>query len=333
MTETKPIAKYWEEADNGKVICKLCPRECIIAPGKYGVCGIRRNVNGKLYASYYGEVVSIAIDPMEKKPLYHFYPSSQIISLATCGCNLKCKHCQNWTISQVKCETKYINPKTLVELALKYKSGGICFTYTEPMIWFEYIIDVAKIAKNHNLPIVLVTNGEINEEPLEDLLDYVDAMNIDLKSIRESFYREICEGKLEPVLHTIKRSYERGVHIEITNLVIPTLNDEPKDIEELVDFVASVNPEIPLHITRFFPNYRLTHLPPTPIETLIKAMEIAKRKLNFVYVGNVVSKELNSTYCPECGTLLIERDYLYNVRVYLEKNRCYKCKRIIPGIF
>ncbi len=332
MIREKPVAKYWVR-ENGKVRCKLCPRECLIAEGKSGLCGIRENREGTLYASYYGEVVSIALDPMEKKPLYHFYPGSFIISLATCGCNLRCKHCQNWSISQVRCKTEYVDPESLVKLAIRYNSKGICFTYTEPMIWFEYVIDTAKIAKKYNLPIVLVTNGEIEDEPLEELLNYVDAMNIDLKSIREDFYREICDGKLEPVLNTIRRSYERKVHIEITNLVIPTLNDSKEEIEELTDFIATIDPDIPLHITRFFPNYKLTDLPPTPIETLMMAKKIADSKLNFVYVGNVASKELNSTYCPDCKTLLIERDYMYTVRVNLSDGRCPKCKRRIPGRF
>ncbi|MEO0279093.1 MAG: AmmeMemoRadiSam system radical SAM enzyme [candidate division WOR-3 bacterium] len=329
----KPVAKYWVKANDNKIRCLLCPRECLIEDSKKGFCGTRTNINGNLIATAYGEIVSIAMDPMEKKPLYHFYPSSYILSTATCGCNLNCIHCQNWSISQLKQPTEYIDPETLVALAKKKQSKGICFTYTEPMIWFEYILDVAKLAKKEKLPIVLVTNGLINPNPLEELIEYVDAMNIDLKSMKPEFYKNICNGPIEPILYTIRRSYEKGVHIEVTNLIIPTLNDSEEEIKELTDFLSSISPDIPLHITRFFPNYKLTNLPPTPIETLLKAREIAISKLNFVYVGNVVNKELNSTFCPTCKNLLIERDYFYNVKSFLDGNRCPKCKTPIPGKF
>ncbi len=329
----KPLARYWESL-NGKVKCTLCPRECVIPPNKRGFCRIRKNIDGKLIAFGYGEVVSIANDPIEKKPLYHFYPGSYIISLACNGCNLACLHCQNWQISQRDCPTEFVSPEDLVRIAKRYNSEGICFTYTEPLIWFEYIIDVAKIAKKDNLHIVLVTNGQINPEPLEELIPWVDAMNVDLKSMKDEFYKKIAVGgSLEATLHTIKESYKKGVHVEITNLIIPTLNDSEEEIQSLVDFVYEIDPDIPVHFTRFFPHNKLTNLPPTPIKTLLKAKEIAQKKLNFVYVGNIPDEDLNTTFCPDCGEKLITRRGFFTVINRIKNRKCPNCQRVIPGRF
>ncbi|BAT71480.1 pyruvate formate lyase activating enzyme [Thermosulfidibacter takaii ABI70S6] len=331
----KPVAKYWEALENKKVKCLLCPRGCIIAEGKRGFCRVRGNIDGKLVALGYGEVVSIANDPIEKKPLYHFYPGSYIISTACNGCNLGCLHCQNYEISQFDCPTRYVSPEDMVELAIRHKSKGICFTYTEPLVWFEYIMDVAKIAKDYDLPIVLVSNGQINEEPFLELIPYIDAMNIDLKSISSEFYEKICRGgSLEATLRTIRLAFEHGVHVEVTNLIIPTLNDSKEDIEQLVDFMVSVSPDIPLHFTRFYPYYKLTNLPPTPLETLLTAREIAlAKRVKYVYVGNVPDDRLNSTYCPSCGRLLIKRTGFFETYNYLEKDRCPQCGEKVYGRF
>ncbi len=329
----KPEAKYWSSL-NGKVKCLLCPRECVIPEGQRGFCRIRQNIDGKLIAIGYGEVVSIANDPIEKKPLYHFYPGSYIISLACNGCNLGCLHCQNWQISQMDCPTEFIPPETLVKITIRYNSKGICFTYTEPLIWFEYIIDVAKIAKKRDLHIVLVTNGQINPEPLKELLPFVDAMNVDLKSMRDEFYKKIAlGGSLKATLHTIEEAHRHGVHVEVTNLIIPTLNDSEEEIEDLVEFIANIDPDIPVHFTRFFPHNKLKDLPPTPIKTLLKAKSIADKKLNFVYVGNVANEDLNTTFCPECGEKLIVRKNFFTVINKVVEGRCPNCKRTIPGRF
>ncbi len=331
----KPEARYWEPLEGGKVRCCLCPRGCVIPPGATGFCRIRKNVDGRLVAEGYGEVVSIANDPIEKKPLYHFLPGSYIISTAANGCNLGCLHCQNYQISQLPCPTRYLSPEGLVEVAKTYASCGVCFTYTEPLIWFEYVVDVAKIARRQGLCVVLVTNGQIEEEPLEELLPLVDAMNIDLKSMDDSFYREVCRGgDLEATKRCIKLAFEAGVHVEVTNLVIPTLNDSKDLIGRLVDFLLSVSPDIPLHFTRFFPHYELAHLPPTPVRTLIEAREMAlSAGMKFVYVGNVGDEELNSTYCPSCGRLLIKRGYFSPSFVGLEGDRCPRCGTRIYGRF
>ena len=331
----KPVARYWEPLEDKKVRCFLCPRRCVIAPGKKGFCRVRKNIDGRLVASGYGEVVSIANDPIEKKPLYHFYPGTYIISLAENGCNLGCLHCQNYSISQFDCPTEYISPEALVGIAKRYNSNGICFTYTEPLVWFEYILDVAKLAKDEGLPIVLVSNGQINPEPLEELLPYIDAINVDLKSIKQEFYRDVCRGgDIEATKNTIKRCFEEGVVTEVTNLIIPTLNDAEDEIEELVDFLLSISDEIPLHFTRFFPHYRMNHLPPTPVKTLLRAREIALKKgMKYVYVGNVADEELNTTYCPNCGTALIKRGYFFTSKVELKGGRCPRCNTRIYGRF
>ncbi|NPA15869.1 MAG: AmmeMemoRadiSam system radical SAM enzyme [Deferribacteres bacterium] len=329
----KPEARYWQSL-NGKVKCLLCPRECVIPEGQRGFCRIRQNINGRLIAAGYGEIVSIANDPIEKKPLYHFYPGSYIISTGCNGCNLGCLHCQNWQISQQDCPTEFVPPEALVKVALKYSSRGICFTYTEPLIWFEYIIDVAKLAREYQLPIVLVTNGQINPEPLKELLPFIDAMNVDLKSMRDEFYKKIAlGGKLEATLNTIKEAHRSGVHVEVTNLIIPTLNDSEEEITALVDFISGIDPDMPVHFTRFFPHYKLSNLPPTPIETLLKAKSIADEKLNFVYVGNVPDEDLNTTFCPDCGEKLIVRKGFFTVISRITEGRCPSCGRVIPGRF
>ena len=331
----KPEARYWEPLDGGRVRCLLCPRECVIAPGKRGVCRVRENVDGRLVCSGYGEVVSIANDPIEKKPLYHFYPGSYIISVACNGCNLTCRHCQNYQISQMDAPTRFISPEALVSIALRYDSNGICFTYTEPLVWFEYIVDVAKLARPHGLPIVLVSNGHINPEPLEEIVGWVDAINIDLKSIRPEFYRDVCGGaSLEAVKHSIRRMYAAGVHVEVTNLIIPGHNDSEDEIEKLVDFLVSVSSDIPLHFTRFYPHYRMLDVPPTPLRTLLKAREIAQKAgVKYVYVGNVSDESLNSTYCPSCGYLLIKRTGFFEVFSYLKDGSCPRCDLKVYGRF
>ena len=331
----KPEGKWWEPLEDGKVRCLLCPRRCVIAPGKRGVCRVRGNVDGKLICLGYGEVVSLANDPMEKKPLYHFYPGSYIISVACNGCNLKCAHCQNYQISQMECPTRYLSPEELVEVAERYDSSGVCFTYTEPLVWFEYVMDVAKLARPKGLSIVLVTNGQINPEPLAELLPHVDAMNVDLKSIDDDFYRDVCGGgSLEATLNCIREAYSAGVHVEVTNLIIPGLNDDPGQIERLVEFLVGVSPDIPLHFTRFFPHYRMVDRPPTPLSTLLRARAIAESMgVKYVYVGNVGDERLNSTYCPKCKRLLVRRSGFFEVVSYLEGNRCPSCGEVIYGRF
>ncbi len=328
----KEEARYWEALEGRKVRCKLCPRECLIAPGQRGFCRVRTNEGGILYTTGYGEVVSVAMDPIEKKPLYHFYPGMNILSLGPNGCNLACIFCQNWQISQTDVPTHYIPPRELVNLAFRHGSMGIAFTYSEPLIWFEYIIDVARIGRPRGIYTVLVTNGVINPRPLEDLLVWIDAMNVDLKSMNPDFYKKLCRGSyLETTLHTIKRAHEAGIHVEVTNLIIPGHNDAPEEIKALVDWIYSVSPDIPLHFSRFFPHYRLRNVPPTPIETLARAREVAMKRMRYVYVGNVWNTEWNTTYCPTCGEALIIREGYSHPRIRLKNGTCPKCGTRIVG--
>lgn len=307
---------FYTRGDDGVANCRLCPRLCHIPPGQRGFCRVRENVEGTLYATNYGECSSYALDPVEKKPLYHFYPGSFIFSLGTVGCNLRCGFCQNWQIAHEDPPTTYLGPRRAVELALQQKERGypcigLAYTYSEPFMWYEYVYDTAKLARESGLKNVLVTNGYVNGEPLRELLPYIDAMNIDVKAFNNEFYRATCAGRLDPVLRTVEAAHGH-CHMEITTLLVTGLNDSPAEIENLVDWLAGVDPEIPLHFSRYFPNYKM-ELPPTPLETLRRAREIARRKLRYVYTGNAPQLMASSTLCPVCGEVLVDREG-YQVR-------------------
>jgi pyruvate formate lyase activating enzyme len=280
-------ALYYEKLDNKKVRCHLCPYECTISASGHGACGVRVNNSGTLYTSVYGKTTGLSLDPIEKKPLYRYHPGEDILSLGTRGCNLHCEFCQNWHISQeVDGPTEDITSREVIERAKGLGSFGIAYTYNEPFIWYEFVLDTAKLAKAEGLENVLVTNGFVNKEPLEQMLPYIDAMNIDLKAFDEDFYAKVCKGRLKPVLDAIKISAKK-CHIELTNLIIPTLNDSDAMIRKMVDWTyVNLGPDTPLHLSRYFPCYKMT-LPPTPMETLKRAEGIAREKLKYVYVGNV----------------------------------------------
>lgn len=317
----------------GNVQCSLCPHNCIIANEKTGICRIRKNINGKLYSLVYGKASSIALDPIEKKPLFHFHPGSYILSLGTYGCNFRCPWCQNWSISQVNDgPAESITSEEIVLLAKRKGSVGIAYTYNEPLIWYEFVLDTAKLAKEEGLTNVLVTNGYINPQPLENLLPYIDAMNIDLKSISEEFYKKYCGAKLQSVLDTINIAVKRGILVELTNLLIPTLNDSESEIQQLVDWVAALNDAIPLHFSRYFPQYKF-NLPATPVTTLEKAYSIASKKLKYVYLGNVINPEAESTYCPQCKNELIHREGYWIKITGIKDKKCGSCNRTVDIIF
>jgi pyruvate formate lyase activating enzyme len=327
----KKEALFWEKREDGKIECLLCPVRCVIAEGKVGVCMGRKNEGGTLYATNYGQVVSISIDPVEKKPLYHFHPGTQILSTGPNGCNMSCQQCQNWRISQERSPTQFVSPEDLVNVTIRENSKGIAYTYTEPLIWYEYVMDTAKIAREKGLYNVLVTNGYINEEPLRELLPYIDAMNVDLKSMEDDFYKKICKGKLAPVLRTIELSHQSKVHIEITNLVIPTLNDSDEQIQKLVDFIAGLSDRIPLHFSRYFPCYKMD-IPSTPLDTLQKAFLLAKRKLKYVFVGNAHLPNTSNTHCANCKNLLIRRDGYHTSVLGIENSKCKNCGTTVDVI-
>lgn len=324
-------ALYWKEVitskENKKVQCILCPHNCIISEDKIGICRIRKNIDGKLYSLTYNEFTSVAMDPIEKKPLYHFYPGSEILSFGTVGCNLRCQFCQNWEISQQDfgaIPTRTISPDEAVRLAKTSDSLGISYTYNEPLINYEWLFETAKLAQEYNLKNVLVTNGYLNEEPLEKLLPYIDAANVDVKSFRNESYRKICGGSLDAVLRNVEIMVKRKKHIELTNLLIPTLNDSTEEIEDLTDWIYALDKEIPLHFSRYYPCYKM-EIPATPVSTLEKARKIALKKLKYVYLGNVWEVEYNSTCCPNCQSVLIERQGYKTKIVNLKDNTCGKC--------
>lgn len=312
------------EKQGDKVNCKLCPHDCLISPGGYGKCNVRINKEGNLYTTNYGEITSISEDPIEKKPLYHYKPGSNILSIGSFGCNFNCSFCQNHQISQGKPNSQYISPEKLVDICKGLEDNiGVAFTYNEPSIWFEYVYNASKLLKEaiKDIKIVLVTNGYIKEEPLKMLFPYVDAMNIDLKAFNNKYYNDICGGSITPVLDTIKMS-SKQCHVEVTTLLVNSENDSEGEMEKIADFIASVDKNIPLHLSRYFPSYKMDN-PATKVEVMIKDRDIAKKYLNYVYIGNVDSID-NSTYCPKCGYNLIERKN-YNIKVNTNSIKCSKC--------
>ncbi|MEZ5359020.1 MAG: AmmeMemoRadiSam system radical SAM enzyme [Candidatus Zixiibacteriota bacterium] len=307
------------------VQCRLCPSNCRLTPGQRGLCHNRFNENGELFTENFGETVTIAIDPIEKKPLYHFLPASDIVSIGANGCNLFCKHCQNWQISQRRAPTTYIAPEDLPEVAGQKDSVGVAYTYTEPMIWYEYIMQAAPRIKDAGLVNVMVSNGYINPEPLKSLLPHIDAYNIDIKGMRPEFYRRVCKGKLEPVLETIRAIGASQAHMELTNLVITDLNDSDEDFHKLGEFIVSVDKNIPLHISAYYPTYELDN-PATSTETLLRAYNILKDYLTYVFVGNRNLPGCSDSTCPSCNAALIRR-VGYQIRVVglNDNGTCSEC--------
>lgn len=282
-------AMFYEKINNEKVHCHLCPHGCVLSHNGTGVCRARKNVDGQLYSLNYACISSIALDPVEKKPLYHFHPGKLILSVGTFGCNFKCGYCQNWSIAHRDADTTTLEPTGLADLALEYVSRGnigVAYTYNEPSIWYEYVLETAELVRERSLVNVLVTNGFINIEPLEKLLPFVDAMNIDVKAFTDSFYGKYCKGSLEEVMKTVERA-AGSCHVEITTLVIPGLNDSPDEIGKLAKWLSSISPDIVLHLSRFFPNYQMTDIPPTPKATLEAARKSALAYLKHVYLGNI----------------------------------------------
>jgi len=278
-------AAYYKKLKNNLVFCQLCPHNCKIEEGDTGQCRVRKNIDGTLYSLNYGQISSYGYDQVEKKPLYHFNPGKIIFSIGSYGCNLSCDFCQNWQISHENPRTIEVKDEEIIDLAKSRDSIGIAYTYNEPSIWYEYLLHLSKIAKHEGLYNVLVTNGYINPKPLEELLPYIDAMNIDLKSMSEDFYNNLCDGRMKAVLNTIKRA-SKSVHVEVTTLIIDEVNSSPEEIEVLAKTIAYIDKDIPLHLSRYFPAYKMD-LPPTKIETVIQARNIAKKHLNSVYMGNI----------------------------------------------
>jgi pyruvate formate lyase activating enzyme len=330
-------AKYWHAFGNDAVQCDLCPHGCVLTQGKTGVCRGRQNKNGALVTLGYGYPCALHTDPIEKKPLYHFLPGSLAYSLAIAGCNLRCRNCQNYTISQVsplETEVPYVSPRQIVDEAKRNGARVIAYTYSEPSVWIEYLYDTAMAAKKAGIKNVMVTSGYINGEPLTDLAPYIDGMHIDLKSFDETVYRNLNAGSLRPVLDTILNAKKNGVWVEIVNLVVPQWTDNLDMIRKMAAWIRdNAGTDTPLHFSRFFPLYQLEQLYPTPTETLVAAQKIALgEKLKYVYVGNVPDIDSN-TYCPACRNMLVERDG-YRVTVKgMKGDACGKCGLKIPGVW
>ena len=317
-------ALYYKTDETDEVRCLLCPHVCEIYPSRFGKCGVRSNKSGKLFSLNYARVSSISMDPIEKKPLYHYYPGEQILSIGTIGCNFKCPFCQNWSISQGGATTRGMTVESIVNLAVDNGSFGIAYTYNEPFIWYEFVLETAKLARERGLKNVLVTNGYINHDPLKEMLPYIDAMNIDLKSFDDDFYRTICGGRLDPVLNTITESFHAGCHIELTNLIITDLNDNMDMIENMVGWVSELSRDIPFHFSRYFPNYHLENQA-TDINKIHNARKIALNHLNYVYTGNITDDESSSTYCPNCKSAVVSRAGYHIDLSGFENGKCSKC--------
>jgi pyruvate formate lyase activating enzyme len=332
-------AMFYERLEGRNVRCFLCAHQCLISEGKRGICGVRENREGSLYSIVYGKPVSMNIDPIEKKPLFHFYPGSTSFSISTVGCNFKCKHCQNYDISQYpkvhpgRLPGENTEPEEIVNAAERAGCRSISYTYTEPTIFFEFAHDCAHLAHKKGIKNIFVSNGYTGAEATRAIAPFLDANNIDLKG-DDAFYKKICGARLQPVLDTIKRMKELGIWIEITTLIIPSHNDSKEIIHGIIDFILSVDPAIPWHVSQFYPTYELMDVSRTPVETLRWVRETGlNRGLKYVYTGNVPGEGGENTYCPGCGELLIER-YGYMIRQNrMKKGHCFKCETIIEGVW
>ncbi|MHB8779840.1 MAG: AmmeMemoRadiSam system radical SAM enzyme [Candidatus Geothermincolia bacterium] len=319
-------ALFYHRTEQGKLLCELCPKYCVISEGKRGFCYARVNQGGVLYSEIYGRAMAAAMDPIEKKPLYHFHPGSSIFSIGTRGCNQRCDFCQNYHMLSGDAPLEEISVAWAVDKALEAGSVGIAYTYNEPLIWYEFLAECAPAARARGLKNVLVTNGFVNPEPFRELAPHIDAMNIDIKSMEESFYRDICRSELAPVLETCRAARAGGIHLEITNLVIPTLNDSDEQFRELAAFVAELGRDVPLHLSAYYPCYKMT-IPATPLETLRRGAAVARRVLDYVYLGNVRGDDGSNTLCPRCGNILVQRDGYSASLPGLAGKDCANCGR------
>ncbi len=341
----KKAILYKKLTDN-KVQCLACSHKCIINEEQTGICGVRQNKQGDLYLLVHNKPISVNIEPVEKKPLFHFLPGEKIFSLGTIGCNFGCEFCQNWEISQLPKTIDAIRqtgyerqqetwmPETIVQHCLESKIPMIAYTYNEPTIWTEYAYETMKLAKEKGIKNIWVSNGFMSQETLDLISPYLDAINIDLKSFSEDFYKNICKARLEPVKENIKKIHEKGIWLEVTTLIIPKINDSDKELQQIAEFLKNISENIPWHISAFYPGYKMVDISSTPKESLIKAYQIGKQAgLKYVYIGNTPDAEYESTYCPKCNFLLIKRLGLDMIENKIQDGKCPKCNTEIKGIF
>jgi len=333
------IASYWQKVKDNVVQCVLCPRKCVLGNGQRGACTVRVNKDGVLYTLGYGNPVAVHIDPIEKKPFFNVMPGENTFSIAVAGCNMRCLFCQNWQISQAKPDevTAYdMSPETVVSEAKKNGCNFIVYTYTEPTVFYEYMLDISKLARSKGLKNGMHTCGYIKQEPLVELLKYMDAVNVDLKGFSEEFYRKMgADAQLQPVLDTLKTVKRQGVWLEITNLIIPGLNDDPEEIKRMCEWIReNLGPDTPVHFSRFMPSFKLQNLPPTPVSKLEEAYKIAKDSgLNYVYIGNVPGHVGENTYCPQCKKLIVGRIGYRVTENNISDGKCKFCGKAIAGIW
>lgn len=329
---------FYRKLPDLKIQCEICPKKCEIADLERGYCGNKENRKGTYYSLVYGQSCAAHIDPIEKKPLFHYLPSTNSFSIASVGCNFECKFCQNWRIAQYRpeqVESFHLPPKEVVSLAKQKDCPTIAYTYTEPVVFYEYMHDTAKLAKSQGIGSVMISNGFINEEPLIKLCQQLSGVKIDLKAFTENFYKDYCSGELKPVLHTLKTLKKIGIWYEIVVLLIPTLNDDQGEIRDMCQWIKNeLGVDVPLHFSRFHPMYKIKNLPSTPVKTLENARKIAREiGLHYVYLGNVAGNEGENTYCPSCGELLIRRIGYHIVSNLVGNGKCPKCGHVIPGVW
>ena len=332
-------AMFYRPLEGEKVQCYLCNHRCVISPSQRGICGVRENQGGKLFSLIFGRTISMNVDPIEKKPLFHLLPGSTSFSIATVGCNFRCLQCQNHEISQMPRDGKRIDgslvpPSRIVSLAKEYRCRSISYTYTEPTIYFEYAYETAVLASREGIKNIFVTNGYMTEEALKTIQPYLDGANVDLKGFQERFYKEVCGARLEPVLENLRFMRKLGIWVEITTLVIPTLNDSMEEFEKIAQFILSLGAEVPWHLSAFYPTYKMLNLPRTPATTLHQAREIGiKTGLRYVYCGNIPGQEGEDTFCPQCGRSVIERAGFRVTRNDVVKGECRHCHATLEGVW
>lgn len=330
-------ARYYDKIGEKKIECKLCPHECRIADLERGNCGVRENRNGIYYTLVYGNPCSVHVDPIEKKPMFHYYPATRSLSVATAGCNFVCRFCQNWEISQKRPEqvkTIDLYPAGVIKAARRNDCRTVAHTYTEPVVFFEYMLDCAIEGKEKGIPNVMISNGYIQKKPMRELCKYLGAVKIDLKAFTEKFYKEQCSGTLKPVLDCLLVLKDEGIWFEIVVLIIPTLNDSPREIGQMARWIVrELGQDVPVHFSRYYPTFMLKNIPPTPPALLERARKIARDNgIHYAYIGNLLS-DASNTFCHNCGKLLIERIGYHTVIRGLKKNRCQNCQAKIPGVF
>ncbi len=329
---------FYTKLDNLKIQCGICPKKCIVPDGQRGYCGNKENRKGQYYCLAYSHPCQARLDPVEKKPFFHYLPSSRVYSIGTTGCNLNCRYCQNWQLARStpeQIETIYLPPDMVVQKSVEADASAIAYTYTEPTIFYDYMFESARKGAEKGLGNIMISNGYINPEPLKKLCKHLSAVKIDLKSFSDSFYRTYCDASLEPVLNTLKNLKDIGIWFEIVALIIPALNDSPDEIKQMCAWIdENLGENVPLHFTRFYPAYKMKDIKPTPVETLERCHGIAKKQgLNYVYIGNVANHPLLSTYCPNCGKMLIKRIGFDVVENHITDSRCPGCKTTIPGVW